>query len=872
MKMIDEIKNLVLYSSDKKLYIPFDKKDKKHGSAILLLAPTKPNAINLSKLDYIYNPDLYTSYYIDGDSTAFIKGIDTKALIDEFDEKEETALKETSEGLFTDAKCKFDFDIDCPITFVRDAEIVYNQNKIYKCMKQLGLAVMPDKLSIKIYPTLSKLRDNAPKPLKNVFMDDLYSYTDNKFNVGLISRGSYIEERYGGSYEIYLLTELYYALIANANPEMHPMFVKGIAMHFSGRAKWIKENRKNNNCDIPKTNEERFASVIASMAKNGKQRDIERFIKTGDVNILADYKRASIMGMVKAISKVVFESDLSYFERERLLPSEFGVPDKRKYPLNDEDHVRAAVRMFNHCDPDDEKELAENIIKKMKKFGIDDIKVSAANRFKKYYTPPKSVKEAAPIHNDFDDIEAICKTLSEKELKRITFEDKYNDSEYVIKRIIKRLPDGTPVGFLDLYYYPSTPQIAQIVIAVDSACRGMGIAKSMVHELFNSIRSLNYKFTYLYWAANTDNMGSQRLALSCGFEDTEQLDKYGRKVFLKQVRPVDPVKEGVSFQEYRQYAEEHNGVITESMSIVFNEASGDPVYNERIKKYLFKERIRTTRDILEYYVEVKANNPKIRKTYQKLDMYKGLNLFVDLSYYHSIFLRENNFPYLKAISYYEDFLDRLIHNKNIDSIYKNQYLLIPVDRRLWNIPEEGDLLDFKHFINPISLIHYFVRTQPGRLRTLFKNKTVIFVGSRGYFKVDFSAFDMTNLTKFKTNINKLNSMEPVLDEEEIDKSTKDSPGVIAANMIAKIEKNTSIKLDDISAMDLDSPKSTYSDGLTSAPHLSISNEPLHIWRNLDNSENVLAVVSLGGKTSESMTSLNHVIDKANRHIKTYYAE
>ena len=55
------------------------------------------------------------------------------------------------------------------------------------------------------------------------------------------------------------------------------------------------------------------------------------------------------------LHKVIFESELSYFERQRLLPSDFGIPDKRKYPMPDEEHVRLAIKLFNHCDPDERR-------------------------------------------------------------------------------------------------------------------------------------------------------------------------------------------------------------------------------------------------------------------------------------------------------------------------------------------------------------------------------------------------------------------------------------------------------------------------------------------------------------------------------------
>ena len=41
--------------------------------------------------------------------------------------------------------------------------------------------------------------------------------------------------------------------------------------------------------------------------------------------------------------------------RER---KDFGIPELKKYPMPDKDHVLAAIRMFNHVDKEHEKELA----------------------------------------------------------------------------------------------------------------------------------------------------------------------------------------------------------------------------------------------------------------------------------------------------------------------------------------------------------------------------------------------------------------------------------------------------------------------------------------------------------------------------------
>ena len=73
---------------------------------------------------------------------------------------------------------------------------------------------------------------------------------------------------------------------------------------------------------------------------------------------------------------------------------QYGVPEQKKFPLPDADHVKSAIRFFNYVDPKYEKELAKAILEKAKEYGVvlgEDITVGDDNRFKNYI--PKEDKE-----------------------------------------------------------------------------------------------------------------------------------------------------------------------------------------------------------------------------------------------------------------------------------------------------------------------------------------------------------------------------------------------------------------------------------------------------------------------------------------------
>lgn len=58
-------------------------------------------------------------------------------------------------------------------------------------------------------------------------------------------------------------------------------------------------------------------------------------------------------------------------ERSELSDSDFGLPEDREYPMPDATHVRAAESYFRYASDQKKPELARNILKKAKEFGVD---------------------------------------------------------------------------------------------------------------------------------------------------------------------------------------------------------------------------------------------------------------------------------------------------------------------------------------------------------------------------------------------------------------------------------------------------------------------------------------------------------------------
>ena len=120
--------------------------------------------------------------------------------------------------------------------------------------------------------------------------------------------------------------------------------------------------------------------------KNKKQLsdDIEKgLLQVGD-DIQEYMDRNGIeLNKVSIYDRFKNESVVQEAARSKLPESEFGVPSKRKFPLDSAQHVKSAIRFFNYVEQEDEAELAKRIKKKAKEFGVP-IRCGKKNRLSKY--------------------------------------------------------------------------------------------------------------------------------------------------------------------------------------------------------------------------------------------------------------------------------------------------------------------------------------------------------------------------------------------------------------------------------------------------------------------------------------------------------
>lgn len=65
-------------------------------------------------------------------------------------------------------------------------------------------------------------------------------------------------------------------------------------------------------------------------------------------------------------------NDVLNTEERRDLPTDvFGLPERREYPMPDAAHVRAAEAYFRYCPEELRPELARNILRFAREYGVD---------------------------------------------------------------------------------------------------------------------------------------------------------------------------------------------------------------------------------------------------------------------------------------------------------------------------------------------------------------------------------------------------------------------------------------------------------------------------------------------------------------------
>lgn len=234
--------------------------------------------------------------------------------------------------------------------------------------------------------------------------------------------------------------------------------------------------------------------------------------------------------------------------------------------------------------------------------------------------------------------------------------------------------------------------------------------------------------------------------------------------------------------------------ISHNMGIVLE----DKKYNALFKKMLFNDRIRSIKDLKAIYDQIKTDYSEIKYTYNSLDLYRQLNVYIDLTHYMKSYIKNATFKKIKGANMFIDLVRRLINDPRVkDAGYDTQSIIIPVmEWTKGQDPAEIQLIG-KH-ITPISCIYWMLRGNGPKVKDVFGDREVLFLGKSSLMKINFSKAEIKP-ELFLRNIRHIAENKMVLDPEAtMGGSPVSSARAIKMDVVSKIERSNKIKIDDIS--------------------------------------------------------------------------
>jgi hypothetical protein len=230
--------------------------------------------------------------------------------------------------------------------------------------------------------------------------------------------------------------------------------------------------------------------------------------------------------------------------------------------------------------------------------------------------------------------------------------------------------------------------------------------------------------------------------------------------------------------------------------MIFNENTTDV----QLKKILYRNRMRKRSNVMALFDQVKIDFPFIKYTFPELNKYKRRNLFVDLYFYNNVFFQNNNWVMKRGMNLYLEFMDRLINNPNIkEAGYTKKTIFIPIID--WDTNHNYTVWNYRESLNPLSVLYYlmFYESTGNRIKNIFGNTDLVFIGKDKYFKINFSQIETKDIkklsVKFKNFLIKICKNEEFeADDVDTTADNSESPEVVKAKIIDKIELSKGVDL------------------------------------------------------------------------------
>ena len=189
----------------------------------------------------------------------------------------------------------------------------------------------------------------------------------------------------------------------------------------------------------------------------------------------------------------------------------YGIPQLKKYPMPDKQHVLSAIKFFNYVSPKYEKQLANAILARMKEYGMsfDDFGVGEDNRFHKY-VPEKYLAHHGILGMKWGVRRYQNKDGSLTELGKKRYEEvvndakKYGENHAYLERSTREFEKDIKKGYKLLV--PSDVK-ANYAKAVDDFIEQGKYLHKKYGEFVSDVKSMDDGYDYICTIINTPELG-----------------------------------------------------------------------------------------------------------------------------------------------------------------------------------------------------------------------------------------------------------------------------------------------------------------------------------------------------------------------------
>lgn len=478
--------------------------------------------------------------------------------------------------------------------------------------------------------------------------------------------------------------------------------------------------------------------------------------------------------------------EMSSSERNKLPDTVFGLPEKRKYPLDSVKHVKSAIRFFNYVDSSDEEELARNIKKAIKKYNVNVKGVGEKNRFSKYYSVKEQVVSEDAVEANVSDSDSYV--LS----NFMRFYGSYSDLKDSMSVI-------TPALYRDCIRQSEIPVNSQEDLPIIHIHVGGGHiipspdSKENTRDMEICIPSMKYINGEEYYTKLCTEVIKSSLMSWAGTANDSSVSVF----YPDKEAPVDESGYNIDSYVFEQVTNNtlHENDYLQMGNILsfFHEAGA---YDGQLRRLLYAERIKQRKELIEKLNIVKAENPWIKYAYPELHKLQGKNVFYDLYYYNELFFRNNVWKLKKGYDLYLSLLERMIDDPRLKSEgYTKKTVFIPV--KDWDLTKSTRMWMYRESINPISIIYDLMISNPAKLKAVFKDINIVFFDNNRFFKMDLNAVeDMKKASQLFMKFIKIFRLGQEEDPSDVDTEFdhKETPEVIKANIVDQIEISKGVDL------------------------------------------------------------------------------